>query len=591
MPLSSSSSPRFGPRYKGGARGPSFRRERRGPSKVVVVLVLVVLLAAAGSIAFVLHSRAQQRERERLQAAAVQVTVDYLAAWSAGDAGAAAALVAPERREVARTLLAKVRTDMKAVTTSFVPEGEVVSVEPGAGVGYAAKVTVRGLGETAWQGRVPLVREGTSWAVDFTPEVVHPSLSDGGRFAYARTTPTRGKVLLANGTSMADGSAGELASTLRGEVKEAGSDADAAAAGPLFQKGDEIGTSGLQRAFNEKLQGQPGGSLKILDAAGKNVATLLSVKKADGKDITSTLDPKAQQAAQQALAPIRLPRSMVVLDARTGGVLAIAGGSLATTGTYAPGSTFKVVTTVAALANGVGPGTVLDCSATATVNGRTVRNAEGEVFGPLSFATAFAKSCNTWFARLPGKLGEGAQGIEALTKAAELFGFQTGGPTGDSAAAQEAAKGVLPVASFGGTFPRPKDGAQAAGQSFGQDLVLASPLQMASVAGAIASGTWHKPRVTMDTPDVANPLPAGTAETVRGFMAGVVSPGGTAGKVGFPGGVVGKPGTAEVAGQKDNSWFIALRGNVAVACEVTGGGFGADTAAPAVSRFFSLYPG
>ena len=53
----------------------------------------------------------------------------------------------------------------------------------------------------------------------------------------------------------------------------------------------------------------------------------------------------------------------------------------------------------------------------------------------------------------------------------------------------------------------------------------------------------------------------------------------------------GKTGTAEVTSGNDDSWFIALRGDVAVACEVDHGGFGADVAAPAVSRFFSLYPG
>lgn len=595
MPLSSTASPRFGPRYRGGSRGPSFRRQRRGPSRGLVLgLVVVLLLGGAGVGGYIFlqaRQRAADRERDRLQAAAVQVTTAYLAAWSAGDAVSAAAQVLPAQRPAAQALLVKSRAELHAVTAAFTPAGPVTSAGPSPGVDYAAKVTVRGLGDAAWMGRLPLTRSGPSWLVDFAPAVVHPALAPGGRFAYSRVAPTRGKVLLTDGASMADAAkAGELVGNLRGEVTTAASDADALkAGGPRFLKGDDVGTSGLQRAFNPQLQGQPGGSLTVLGANGKPAAQLITLTRADGKDLRTTLSGRAQLAAQAALAPISLPRYMVVLDGRSGGVLAIAGGQSATRGTYAPGSTFKVVTSVAALSAGLGPGTTLDCSKTTTVNGRTLHNAEGEQFGPLSFPTAFAKSCNTWFAQLPGKIP--GNGIDVLTRTAELFGFVTGGPTGDSAAAQKAAMDVLPVASFGGSFPRPKDGAQAAGQSFGQDLVLASPLQMASVAGAIASGTWHKPRVTTVTPDVAHPLPPGTAATVRGFMAGVVSVGGTAGGVAFPGGVIGKTGTAEVLGRKDNSWFIGIRGNVAVACEVDGGGFGAVAAAPAVARFFAAYGG
>lgn len=593
MPLSSTGSPRYGPRYRGGSRGPSFRRERRGPSRALVVFVLVVLVAVGGAVAFVLHQRAAQRERERLQAAAVEVSTAYLAAWSRGDAAAAAALVTPAQRAAAQALLAKTRTDLHAVATAYTTAGPVLSTGAAPGVGFAAKVTVRGLGDAVWTGRVPLVREGPGWAVSFAPGVINPSLPAGGRFAYARTAPTRGKVLMADGSSMAI-AGGQLGiddpGSVRGQVTTLASDADAAKIGPLFVKGDDAGTSGLQAAFNGPLQGTPGGSLAIVDAKGTKLGEpLLQKAKVDGKSVTTTFDAKAQKAAQQALAGAAFPgKSMVVLDAKTGGLLAAVNPSLSLAGTYAPGSTFKVVTTVAALANGVGAGETLNCSKTATVNGRTVKNAEGEAFGPLGFATAFAKSCNTWFAQLPAAI-PGGKGIDALTKAAELFGFATGGPTGDSKAAQAAARGLLPIPSFGGSFPRPKDGAQAAGQSFGQDLVLASPLQMAGVAAGVASGTWHKPRVTLTTPDVAHPLPAGTAATVRGFMAGVVSAGGTAGKVGFPGGVIGKTGTAEVSGAKDNSWFIGIRGDVAVACEVTSGGFGADVAAPAVSRFFAAY--
>jgi len=591
MPLSPSGGPRYGPRYRGGSYAPSFRK-RRGPSRFLLVLVLLALIigGGAGGFFYVAHQRALARDMR--QAEAVQITRDYLAAWTKGDAAAAGALATDDRRAAATALLTQSRADLHATAFVATATGPVTSEGTLPGVGYTAKVTSRGLGDATWQGRVPLRRVGDTWRVEFAPAVVHPLLPPGGRFAWTRpvNSATRGKVRAASGESLAT-IVGLASPEIKGDVGTLKTDADAAKLGPLFLAGDDTGVSGLQKAFNGVLQGSPGGSLRIVDPAKKTVATLIEIKKKDGKDVATTFTSKAEAAVQMALAgvPATFPlRSMVVLDASTGGVLATGGGAVAYQGTYPPGSTFKVVTSVAALASGLDPGTSLDCSKNVTINGRSFHNAEGESFGPLSFATAFAKSCNTWFARLAAQVAQQPGGVDKLVKAAQLFGFQT---DADHLKAEAAAKGVLPIASFGGTYPRPKDLAQVGGQAFGQDLVLASPLQMASVAAAIAGGTWHAPRVTMLTRDVAHPLPAGAAQTVRGFMAGVVGGGGTAGMVGFPGGVVGKTGTAETTGGKEDSWFIALRGNVAVACEVDHGGFGADVAAPAVSRFFSLYPG
>jgi len=584
VPLTPTSTPRYGPRYRGRSSGPSYGRGRRGPSRVLIAFVVLVLVAAGGAGALLYVKKQRDDERARRQKQAEQVSTDYLAAWSRGDDAAAAALVTAPLRAGALQLLAASRVDLHAVRLTATPRGPVTSAATGTGVtpgvDYAAALEVRGLGPAAWTGRVPLVREDGTWRVAFTPEVVHPALHQGGRFIYARTVGTRGKVLLADGRSMSLDS--DLTLNLRGKVETIKTDADATAIGPNVAKGDDAGTSGLQRAFNDVLQGQPGGSLTVADAAGRTTATLATYAKKDGTDVRTTLALPAQQAAAQALRPVTQPASMAVLDARSGAILALSDGNQpgfprALGGKYPPGSTFKVVTSVAALANGVPAGQVLDCSPTVTVNGRTFKNAENESAGPIGFATAFAKSCNTWFSRLQGKVP-----IDKLTAVARLFGF---------APSEKDAEGLLPVRSFGGSYPPPRDRAQAAGQAIGQDLVQASPLQMASVVGAIATGSWHKPRVVLTAPDVANALPPGTADTVRGFMAGVVAPGGTAGTVAFPGGVVGKTGTAEVQGRPDDSWFIAIRGTVAVACEVDGGGFGADVAAPAVARFFAVYRG
>jgi hypothetical protein len=559
-----------------GGRG----RSSRGPGGVIVIVViLVVVLVAAGL--FVKHRR--DAEAQRRQAQAQAVVTSFLAALSSGDAPAAAAQVMPARAAAASTVLSATRAQMHAVTLRYAVTGPVDSTRrPGAA--YRATLEVRGLGPASWTGRVPLQRVGDTWKVAFTPAVVHPALTDGGHFAYTRERPSRGRILVADGQSMTLDA--DLAGNLRGQVTTAKTDAEAAAAGPRFLKDDDIGTSGLQRAFNETLQGQPGGALSVVDADGRTTATVVSARRADGQDVTTSLDLRIQRAAEAAVATVPQAGAIAAVDTRTGQILALvnhpsAGFGRAIGGKGPPGSTFKIITSAAALIAGIPPSTVLDCSATTKVNGRTFKNAENEAAGPIGWTKAFADSCNTWFVRLQDKVPQ-----STLTSTAALFGFAT---DADSTKAQQAAAGILPIRSFGGSYPAPRDRAQAAGQSIGQDLVLASPLQMASVAAAVADGTWRQPVLT-SKPGASHALPAGVASTLRGFMAAVPGPGGTAAKAGLPAGTAGKTGTAETAAsdadpKKTDSWFVGYRGTIAFAVEFDQAGFGADVAAPAAARF------
>jgi cell division protein FtsI/penicillin-binding protein 2 len=286
-----------------------------------------------------------------------------------------------------------------------------------------------------------------------------------------------------------------------------------------------------------------------------------------------------QQAADTALAGVTQNAALVAIDTLTGGIRAVVskpdgGFNRAIDGAYPPGSTFKIVTSAALLANGSTASTAAPCPAELTVNGRTFRNFEGEASDSLSLAEAFKVSCNNAFIGLTDKLPE-----NALTDAAKSFGFET--------------KWSLPLPSAAGSFPQPVDGAERAAASIGQGRVLASPAQMASVAAAVAVGQWHAPSLTTqpkpESPTVP-PLDASVVATLQSFMNSVPQSGGTAAGAGLPSGTAGKTGTAEF-GDDDpphtHAWFVGYRGGIAFAVIVEDGGVGGRVAAPLAAAFLN----
>ena len=166
-------------------------------------------------------------------------------------------------------------------------------------------------------------------------------------------------------------------------------------------------------------------------------------------------------------------------------------------GRYPPGSSFKVVTAAALLQAGLTLDTVVPCPPRAVVGGKPFTNFEGEAPGPVPFLTDFARSCNTAFVGASSRLK-----AQDLANAARAFGF--------------GAKWALPLAAFAGQFPTPADAAELAAASIGQGRVLASPLGMALVAGAAATGTWNPPTLVKDPQQsgAAPPAPAVPAAVV-----------------------------------------------------------------------------
>jgi cell division protein FtsI/penicillin-binding protein 2 len=345
-----------------------------------------------------------------------------------------------------------------------------------------------------------------------------------------------------------------------------------------------VGLSGLQRAFDSRLGGKPGLEIESVDDHDQPLRTLLRLAPQPGAPLRTTLEVPAQKAADAALAGVDRPAALVAVRVSSGAVIASAigpdpgGYNIAFQGRYPPGSTFKIVTALALLERGERPTDSVSCPASVTVDGKRFVNAEREVLGTISFAHAFAASCNTAFvglsARVPGA---------TLSRTARTLGL--GVPV------------TLGAPAFSGAVPVPADPVELAAEAFGQGRVLVSPVAMAGLAAAVARGRWRAPQLVEDgglpAPAVAPALPAGPVATLRELMRGVVT-GGTAtvlaSQPGMP--VYGKTGTAETGvgnPPRTHAWFVGYQGDVAFAVLVadTANGFGGTTAAPIAGRFLA----
>jgi cell division protein FtsI/penicillin-binding protein 2 len=366
-----------------------------------------------------------------------------------------------------------------------------------------------------------------------------------------------------------------------------------------FPPGTPTGTSGLELAFNDRLAGQPGGQLVAAPAKpGSNAGqtqVIATSKPVAGTAVHTTIDPGLQRAATAALGGQY--GGVAVLDAQNGSVLALAG--IALSGPQPPGSTFKVITTTAALDAGVVKLTDQFPVQTSTVvGGREVANAHNEACGG-TFAEAFAESCNSVFVPLGPKVGSAR-----LVGTAERYGFNSPPSLFDN----EALRALNPPES---TIPTSiPDEVDLGVTAIGQGQVLATPLEMASVAQTIANGGIRSPTALVrdrSLQPVSTPVRVTsekTAATLRELMIRVVTSGtGTAAALPAVQ-VAGKTGTAElgpkalepgqaqsaaVAEQNVDAWFTGFAPAsqpklVAAAMVVNASGDGGTVAAPIVQQ-------
>jgi cell division protein FtsI/penicillin-binding protein 2 len=443
---------------------------------------------------------------------------------------------------------------------------------------------------------LPFADGGIAW----DESLVFPGLQQGERLESQIELAPRASILAADGSVLAEGPAeerehplGSAAIDVTGEVGSAEEEDLPALARHGFTADTPVGVSGLERAFNTRLAGKPGGSLLAVDAAG-SARTIAQSKPEAGVPVKTTIDPGLQESAVAALAG--RSGGVAVLDARNGDVRALAGQAYSAP--QPPGSTFKMITTTAALEKGVvSLDDEFEINNGVNVGGRFINNANGEYCGG-TFRQAFAESCNSDFAPLGPKIGN-----DDLVAAAESFGFNSP-PT---LYAPRIVREVEPAES---TIPTEIGEEIDLGVSaIGQGEVLATPLEMASVAQTIANGGVREP-----TSIVANKKLRPDAEPVRvmseklageltELMIGVVTEGtGTAGAI-PEAQVAGKTGTAELGpepGQENeenpiqikDAWFAAFapaeKAKLVVAVLlIDAGAAGGDVAAPAAAEVFS----
>ena len=191
------------------------------------------------------------------------------------------------------------------------------------------------------------------------------------------------------------------------------------------QAGDLTGLSGLQRAYDPQLAGTPG----VVVKDGQSV--VLTAPATAGKDVTTTIDPTLQTAAESALGAATKPAALVAIRPSTGDVVTVANGGpnaadydRALLGQYPPGSTFKVVSGYALLSQGYTATTPVACPPSLTIEGQTIGNAENEVLGTVPFRTDFAQSCNTAFVGSRTKVTP-----QQLAAAAAALGYGTPTPS------------------------------------------------------------------------------------------------------------------------------------------------------------------
>ena len=370
----------------------------------------------------------------------------------------------------------------------------------------------------------------------------------------------------------------DFARALLGGVGPATAEQVQASHGQL-RDGEDTGQWGLQKQFDSRLRSTAARRIVIRDSeTGEAVKTLKKLPARRGRALRTTLSRRAQDAAEAALAGVEGAAALVAVEPSTGDVLAVANRPTddtfdrALNGVYPPGSTFKVVTTAALLRRGLDVDAVVPCPKTLLVDGRSFKNFEGEAGASPTYAADFAMSCNTAVISLAGRLRDGD-----LADAAADFGL---GRTTKTAV--EIARSRVP----------PPEGAVAhAAAMIGQDRITTTPLAMAGVAAAVAAGRWHAPRILAGDPRDAGPE-LGDVQTLRRLMRLVVTSGTGTPLAGIPGQVIGKSGTAEF-GSGDppptHAWFIAARGDLALAVVVEHGRSGSAVAAPLAARFFEAY--
>lgn len=468
-------------------------------------------------------------------------------------------------------------------------------------------------------------KTGDNWRISWAPTLLHPDLRDGLRFQYSTDSDLQTPVLDRTGqplmtwqtvgvisldrahldsaaplaallapfdaTTTAESIGSQFASNSddRVTVMKLREDDLASVRDQLTQvpgvtvaeQGELLTTdrqlsspaiSGLAQLWHDRITKAAGWSVYLVDGKGATAQRLTAQPPAPTDPMRTTLDLRLQLLAQQAVAQEARPAVVVAISGSTGGILAAAQntaadpqGAIAFSGLYPPGSTFKTITTAAALeADLATPDTPVACPGRLTIENRTIPNDDDFDLGTVPLASAFSHSCNTSMAALSDKLP-----ADALTKTARAFGIGV----------DFTIPGLTTVT---GRVPNADTAAQRVENGIGQGTVTVSPFGLAVAEASLAHGSTILPtlvdgdKVTADSP--SQTLPAGVTGALRDMMRKTVTEG-TASQLSDIPDLGGKTGTAEFGDNThSHGWFAGIAGDIAFATLVVGG----DSSTPAV---------
>lgn len=388
------------------------------------------------------------------------------------------------------------------------------------------------------------------------------------------------------------------------------------------------GRDGLELQYDALLRGKPGKERVLVDALGFATKREIVEETRNGFDINLTIDFKLQKAGESALRGLR--GAFVAVDPRDGAVRAMVSSpsfdprecvpvfprslyeryskdpakpllNRAVAGLYAPGSTFKPLTALAALDADLDPSAKYECIGFYEIAGMKIRCARTWGHGEVDLANAIKESCNPYFCEI-GVMS----GTNLINSVCRNFGL--GSKTGIDFPIEE--EGLVPNA-FEKAKRTPQvrwNSGDVAQTSIGQGLLLVTPLQMALVASALGTGKMPVPHLVKTGSFASRPRDLGISEKSRALvvegMRRVVD-GGTGRRAGdgVAADVIGKTGTAEVGSggrKRKNTWFIAyvtpnenslVQEPLALAIVIENGDTGGSTSAPKAGEILRSFYG
>jgi len=414
---------------------------------------------------------------------------------------------------------------------------------------------------------------------------------------------------------------------------------------PNIRSGDAIGRYGIEKSFETYLQGKRGGRQIEVDANGRTIKVLKTVEPVPGFDLRLTLDLQLQQTAEKLLQDKE--GAVVAIDPNNGDVLAMASnpsfdqndfiGGISTKkwkalisdpgkpmtnkaiqGEYPPASTYKILTSIAALEEKkVDTDSTVFCPGFFRYGNRTYRCWKKYGHGEVNIIDGLEQSCDVFYYQAGEKTG-----VDALAQYARASGL--GKKTG--IILENERRGLVPTSAWKKKrYNESWQGGETLSIAIGQGYNLVTPLQMAVFVSAVGNGgTLYRPRVASTIsnsqgqvvhqiePEITGGLPASkkTLNIVRNGLLKVVQ-----GKRGTARGIrlkdceiAGKTGTAQVFslkkgekfesedleyGLRDHAWFVcyapAKNPVIAISVIIEHGEHGSSTAAPIAGALIEQY--